>query len=352
MNASRNARVASGKISHSAKRSHEAFSFVTLTNLLHEQSQDQAPRVLALQNSTMKHLGTFGFIALLASCVAVAWRPLLSTFKLGVENDEYTHILLILPVTLTFLYTEWKSLRSEIKPSVGLGSLLLCLAALTAVLPRLRGAHMAGDLQLSIQMLALVTWWIGSFVLCFGQRIARLLVFPLCFLYWMVPLSSWVLNEIVKSLQQGSAFATKLFFAIAGVPLAQDGLMLSIPGLTIEVAKECSSIRSSLMLLVTTMVLAQLLLRSPWRKALVIALAVPLSVVKNGFRIFTIAWLGTRVDPGYLHGRLHRQGGVIFFAISLLAIVAALLILQQTEQDPPSAKRHSPQFQMHGLLEN
>jgi exosortase/archaeosortase family protein len=88
------------------------------------------------------------------------------------------------------------------------------------------------------------------------------------------------------------------------------------------------------MLLVTTMVLAQLLLRSPWRKALVIGLAVPLSVAKNGLRIFTIAMLGTRVDPGYLTGKLHHQGGIVFFGIALIAVFALLWIFRRGENWP------------------
>jgi exosortase len=91
-------------------------------------------------------------------------------------------------------------------------------------------------------------------------------------------------------------------FRLVGVPVTQDGIMLSIPGLDIEVARECSSIRSSLMLFVTTMVLAQLFLRLWWRKALLIVAAIPLSVAKNGLRIFTIAELGTRVDSRFLDG--------------------------------------------------
>jgi exosortase/archaeosortase family protein len=78
-------------------------------------------------------------------------------------------------------------------------------------------------------------------------------------------------------------------------------------------------------------VLAQLLLRSPWRKALVIAVAVPLSVAKNGLRISTIAMLGTRVDPGFLNGKLHHDGGIVFFAIALGVIFFLLWILRRTE---------------------
>jgi exosortase/archaeosortase family protein len=85
------------------------------------------------------------------------------------------------------------------------------------------------------------------------------------------------------------------------------------------------------MLLVTTMVLAQLLLRSPWRKALLICMAVPLSVAKNGLRIFTIAMLGTRVDPKFLTGKLHRDGGIVFFTIALLATFALLWVLRRGE---------------------
>ena len=87
-------------------------------------------------------------------------------------------------------------------------------------------------------------------------------VFPLCFLLWLVPLPEFAVNHIASLLQEGSADAANRLFVIAGVPVTRDSLQLSISGLTVEVATEFSSIRSSLMLLVTTMVLAHLLLRS------------------------------------------------------------------------------------------
>jgi len=278
-------------------------------------------------------LRAFQPMALFVGSVVIAWSPLASTFKLAIGNDAYTHILLILPLCIAFIYADWKSLQPVAESSVGYGFLILCMAGAIAGLARWQKFQMAADWRLSIAMLALVTWWVGSFVLCFGLKASRLMIFPLCFLYWMIPLPSFALNEIIKYLQQGSALVTRLLFTTAGVPVSQDGLMISIPGLTVEIAKECSSIRSSLMLLVTTMVLAQLLLRSPWRKALVIALAVPLSVAKNGLRIFTIAMLGTRVDSGFLHGNLHRNGGIVFFAIALCIIFFVLWILRRTERD-------------------
>jgi exosortase len=268
---------------------------------------------------------------LLAVSLLVGWRPLIDTFALALRDDAYTHILLILPISAALIFMEWQSLRPMVAPNVRAGSALLAIAVLVAVAVRGWPTSLTSDVKLSIEMFALVLSWIGVFVLCFGSRVSRSVLFPLCFLFGLVPFPLFALNEIVRLLQQGSAWSAYVLFTAAGIPVAQDGVRLTIPGLTVEVAQECSSIRSSSMLLVTTMVLAQLLLRSPWRKALVIGVAVPLSVAKNGLRIFTIAMLGTRVDPGYLTGRLHHEGGIIFFTIALIGVFVLLWILRRGE---------------------
>lgn len=268
---------------------------------------------------------------LLAVCLMVGWRPLVDTFALALQDHEYTHILLILPISAALISLEWRSLRPVVAPNVRAGSALLAMAVLVAGFVKGWPASLPSDVQLSIRMFALVLAWIGAFLLCFGTRVSRALLFPLCFLFGVVPVPHVLLNEIVWRLQQGSALAAYSLFAGFGIPVVQDGVILTIPGLTLEVAKECSSIRSSSMLLVTTMVLAQLLLRSPWRKALVIGVAVVLSVAKNGLRIFTIAMLATRVDPGYLTGRLHHEGGIVFFTIALIGVFVLLWILRRGE---------------------
>jgi exosortase len=282
------------------------------------------------------------FLVLCAISVVAGWHPLASTLALAASNDEYTHIVLILPVAATLILMDWHTTRQMAirNPRGGAAFLLTALVAIACT--RRWSVGLSSDVRLSLGMLALVLWWVGSFVLCFGIRISRALLFPLCFLFWMVPFPKILLDAVIRLLQHGSALSARLLFASAAVPVAQDGLMLSIPGLTVEVAKECSSIRSSLMLLVTTMVLAQLLLRSPWRKVLVIVLAIPLSVAKNGLRIFTLAMLGTRVDPAFLNGRLHRQGGIVFFAIALCVIFLLLWILRQTEPEVTQAAALRP----------
>ena len=272
------------------------------------------------------------FSIFVAISLAVWWRALVSSFSLALRDDQYTHLLLILPISVALIFVDWKSPQPTARLGAGLGSGLMAASALVTIVARWSSNSLQSDERLSLNMLALVVWWIGSFIFCFGTRAFRRAVFPLCFLFWIVPIPQFMLDPIVRSLQQGSVTSAHLLLSAFGVPVAENGTLLTVPGLTIEVARECSSIRSSLMLVVTTMVVAQTLLRSAWRKAAVIAVAIPLSVAKNGLRIFVLAMLATRVDRSYLTGRLHHEGGVIYFLIALAAICLLIWFARSSEE--------------------
>ena len=271
------------------------------------------------------------FALLGAISLAIWWRPLTTTLVLAANDDQYTHIFLIVPVTAALIFLEWRSVDGALEPNVPLGSALILLASIIGCFGSFGAARLSPDVRLSLNMAALVTWWIAAFVFCFGSRIARTLVFPLCFLYWLIPIPENILNGVVSGLQRSSAWTARELFFLAGVPVSQNGVLLYIPRLTIEVAKECSSIRSTLMLVVTGMVLAHLFLRSTSRKILVVLATIPLSIARNGFRIFALSMLGIHVDPGFLFGNLHHRGGVVFFVLALAAILFLLWMLRRSE---------------------
>ncbi len=300
-------------------------------------------RDIASRKSTPRLSPTLLFSMLGAISLAIWWGPLMSSFALALHDEEYTHILLILPISAALIFLDsgrldWKATEPSAGLSVNIGSVLLALAVLTTAMVRWRVVALSSDVQLSVNMLALVVWWIAAFISCFGATAFRRALFPLGFLLWMVPFPDFVLNPIVSLLQRGSAASAHLLFLMAGIPVEQRGMLVHIPGLTLEVAPECSSIRSSLVLLVVTMVLAQLLLRSFWRRVLVVAVAIPLSVAKNGLRIFALGVLATRVDPSFLDGNFHRHGGIIFFLMALAVIFLLLWILRRSEDKKPGIR--------------
>jgi exosortase len=269
------------------------------------------------------------FVLVVASLI-LWWRPLLETWKLALDNDAYTHLLLILPLSAILIYADRQQRPASDRFGSNIGIFLLVFALLLRAFTYWNSSSLSPSDRLSLGMFALVVWWNGSVVVCLGVRTFRLFIFPLCFLLLLVPFPERILDPITDFLQHQSAAGAGALFRIAHIPVTRDGIWLSIPGLDIEVAPECSSIRSSMMLLVITLVLAHLFLSSWWKKAILVIAAIPLSVAKNSLRIFTIGDLGTRVDPAYLTGRLHRQGGVVFLAVAVAIEIGLLWILRKS----------------------
>jgi exosortase len=268
---------------------------------------------------------------LLAVSVALWWQAIVSTLRLALNNDAYTHILLIVPLSLSLIFFESRHDPVMAEPRRETGAVLLGIALSLFGLASWNASNLSSDWRLSISMFALVAWWIGSAIVCLGLSALRSLLFPLCLLFLSVPLPGRFVDSATQFLQHQSTVASEILFRAAHVPVTRHGIILSIPALDIEVARECSSIRSSTMLMVITLILAHLFLRSSWRKILLVVAAIPLSVAKNAVRIFTIAELGTRVDPGYLNGRLHHNGGIVFLGLAVFVDVALLWILRRGE---------------------
>jgi exosortase len=274
-----------------------------------------------------KRLFLFGLLCLAS---IVIWREsLASTFAIAYGHNEYTHILIILPMSCALIALKYRSGNADIRPRIGTASAVFLLSIVAVAYAR--RFIVTPDLRLSANMVGAVLWWAGAFVLCFPVQSLRAMLFPLCTLLWVVPLPSIALSPIVSMLQNGSASAATILFSVANIPILRNGALLSIPGLTVEVAKECSSIRSSLMLLVTSIVLAELFLQSFKLKVLFVVVTIPVSIAKNGLRIFVLSLLATRVDPGFLHGRLHQQGGFVFFTLALGLMLLFLRALARVD---------------------
>lgn len=284
-------------------------------------------------------------VLLITASVIIWWKVLIAIFSLALSNDAYTHILLIAPISFTLIVLKWESESLRAVFDVRAGALLLGLAVLISLAGWQWGksSSLGREVRLSVEAAAIVIWWIASFTLCYGARALRRCLFPVLFLFWLVPMPPFLLNQVVGCLQEGTASTARVLFMMFGVPVHQRDTILSVPGISVEVAQECSSIRSSMLLVVTSMVMSYVLLRSSWSRALIMLAALPLSVLKNGVRVFTLAALAAYFDPAVLKSRLHHQGGILFFAAALGAVVGLIWLLAYLEhrQAPPTAMQLS-----------
>jgi exosortase C (VPDSG-CTERM-specific) len=156
--------------------------------------------------------------------------------------------------------------------------------------------------------------------------------FPIAFLIFIVPLPDGAMQWLETASKLASDDAAHHFFLLSGTPVLRDGTVFHLPGIVFEVAQECSGIRSSWALFMTSLLASHLFLKSPWRQAVFVAFVIPLGILRNGFRILVIELLCVHLGPNMIHSIIHKQGGPAFFALSLLPLFALLWWLRHCER--------------------
>ena len=71
---------------------------------------------------------------------------------------------------------------------------------------------------------------------------------------------------------------------------------------------------------------------------LLVLLNFPLSLIKNGIQVATLTLLSIYVDPSFLTGRLHMEGGFVFFLLALLILLPVFLWLERSDKPRRSVK--------------
>ena len=281
------------------------------------------------------------FLGLAGLSAIVFRRALWTVIGSSLDVDKYSHILLVAPVSAALLYLARKKVLAQVSYSKAGGfALLLLLVAFAYASTQSDTFSESGYLSLSF--LFFVSWCLAAFVCCYGVAAFRAAPFPLLFSLLMVPLPDGVLERIIAALQNGSADATCLLLQAAHIPYVRNGVVLDLPKVSIYIAEECSGIRSSMVLLLSTLVLGHLYLKHGWTQALLALAAFPLTLARNGLRIFVLSTLGMYVDPSFLSGRLHRDGGFIFFAIAFAGILLLIWLFQKLGLDPGTAPPRPP----------
>jgi exosortase C (VPDSG-CTERM-specific) len=279
--------------------------------------------------------GRSGFLVasvILTACFAM---PLVQLARFALSHDLYSHILLI-PFISYYLY--WERRKSvPVRSSPDKAGACLFAALGVAVLgglflARMDGTHLALDDALAIEVSSYLLLFVAVSFIFLGRPVVRSLALPLAFLVFMVPLPVFVLDWIVGALQVSSAKAANFMFVLAGTPVVFEGVVFRLSDITLEVAPECSGIHSSLALLVTSVVAAFLFLRTPWKRAALIVAVIPLAIIRNGFRIFTIGELCVHIGPQMIDSNIHRHGGPLFFALSLVPFFVLLLFLTKGDR--------------------
>lgn len=280
-------------------------------------------------------------IALLVNLVVVLYGPVLVDLVRQWWNDEdYSHGFVV-PLVSGYLVWQRRRFLANLLPAPSGAGLVLIVGGV--------GLFMLGNLgaELFTTRVSLLVVGSGLILYLLGRDHLKEVSFPLGYLLFMIPLPALVLNAITFPLQLVAARTATASLQLAGIPVFREGNLITLANATLEVAEACSGIRSLITLLALATTVAYFTQSGIWRRALLIASAVPIAILTNASRVAGTGALahffGEAVAQGFFHtfsGWLVFLGGVVL----LFAATACLggLAAREAVGTAPDARRVSP----------
>ncbi|GGB72982.1 exosortase A [Blastomonas aquatica] len=227
------------------------------------------------------------------------------------DSSTFNHILLI-PFILGWLVLQRQDELKRIVPSAWWPGLVVMAAAATGwVLGEAAGVALA-------RHLALVMFLQGSTLALLGPQVARALLFPLAYAFFLVPVG----EELVPRLQVITADISMALLGMTGIPAHIEGVFISTPTALFRVAEACSGVKFLIAMFAYGVLVANVCFKSWPRRIGIVALAIVVPVLANGVRAFGTIYIAHHHGLDFAAGFDHIFYGWVFFALVLLLVMA------------------------------
>jgi exosortase C (VPDSG-CTERM-specific) len=262
-------------------------------------------------------------------------RPLYELLRFSLHSDLFSYIPLIPAISAYLVWTEREKITTEVR-SCRIGAAIAFLIG-TGIAAGWWQAARAGwnpthQDYLTLMTLSLVFFFWGACLGLLGWKVMRSAAFPAAFLIFAVPMPTAWVGHIDAFFQITSAWTAQVFFNAVGTATLRRGLELDLPGVpALLVGPECSGIHSTIVLFMTSFLAGYLFLRRTWTRTILVLAVVPLAILRNGFRIWVIGELCVHISPTMIDSFIHRKGGPIFFALSLIPFFLLLVFLRRKD---------------------
>ena len=271
--------------------------------------------------------------------VLIALEPLrrLLSFSLDWERTDLSYIPLVPFISTALIYWNRKRIFRDLRTAPVLAIAASVIGGAIFFAERTNGSRLTENDSLALMIAAVLAFFFGGFLFFYGRSAFRAGLFPLLFLGLMIPIPERILEGFMRLLQHGSSDVVSVLFALTGTPARRESdVVFALPKVTIHVAEACSGIRSTLMMLIISLLAAHSCLKSNWRKSALLIAVIPISLFKNAVRIVTLSLLAIHFDMSFLTGRLHHDGGVLFMMGGLCLMYPVLALLVRSESTIPA----------------
>ena len=265
------------------------------------------------------HILYFIFIIWLG-LIILYWDTTHYLVNLWLESRTYGYGNFIFPISIYLIWRKRIEL-SQFPPVPNLSGLfflgLTSLAFSFAYLADVQSAK-------AVCLAAMLTFSVWGLL---GNRIAKLIAFPLSYLILAIPL--WEPFELV--LQNLTVNVVVGWLRLLEIPTFKDGNFISIPAGLFEVEELCAGLRYFLATLAITSLYAYLNLQTLWKQISFVLISLCLSVLTNWIRVFVVILVGhkSNMQNSLVHD--HDTFGWILFSGVLGIILLLGWIFQKYE---------------------
>ncbi len=271
------------------------------------------------------------FASLFLGIGIFAW-PLKELITMSWHSELYSFIPLIFVTSGYLLASSRKEIFDEPAWCFSYGVLVLIFSAAAGVAGLEKAAVLEPNDYLCIITFSFWLFLIGTFILFFGRLTFKKAIFPLTILLFIIPFPELVLNKIVGLLQVASYSVTGWIFNGLGFFPLEQGFTFKFPEITVEVARQCSGIRSGISLIIVSILCGNLFLRSSLNRILLVIFSVPIAIFKNGVRIVGLTLSTIYVDHRVISSNFHRKGGYPVFILALSMLMAIVTLMRKLEK--------------------
>jgi exosortase len=262
-------------------------------------------------------------ILVLACLVGALYYDILGRLAVQWDTDrDYSHGFLV-PLVSGFLIWERRKRLAllPILPSfwgiamLGVGLIMLFIGSIGA--------------ELFLQRSSLIVVISGLVLLLLGPEFLRMLIFPIGFLFFMIPLPAIVMNTLAFPLQLFAAKTAAFCLFNFGIPVLREGNVIVLAGTTLEVAEACSGIRSLQALLALGTVYAYFSERVMWKRWALVLLSIPIAIIANAFRVSGTGVLAHYWGHEAAEGFYHTFSGWLIFVVAFLLLLGSGSLLSR-----------------------
>lgn len=172
-----------------------------------------------------------------------------------------------------------------------------------------------------IARISLPVTLLGLTIFLAGQKMTREVWAAIAYLAFMIPLPWATVKLMTYRSRLLDANVSALILGWLGVPVYQEGVLLHLLDITLEVADECSSIPAIVALLAVGVAYASLVQRPLAVRAVLILATLPLAVTSNIIRIITVTAGVYYLGPWVLKTPYHLFNGTVNFLFTLVLLL-------------------------------